>query len=355
MAQPILLGAMHPRDYHLLPDKAIYRHLNPQAWHLMREGRCEFEALPKAIVKARKGGGSVSGVEDCDASVDDRTVSTRGGGLLASIKKNTSAVSLLSSANDSYSSMSGTTRFNKHKESVFCFNDVTDVVEILTRQNHLQMRLDKEQRLKQSGLSLLADKGEDAGSAATVSGVAQRMLVDARKSLSSFATLQRVLAREDEMAQDLVTSGGSTSGGSSDKWKTCLDMPYRHLNRLSTRTNMIHMNIGDQGIARISHALPGNTFITEIVLANARITTKGLKHLCDAMMFLPNLKYLDLSQNCIDDVGASALADVLGNDTMMIGEASPVERITLMGNRITPAGANALLEALPISCVTYLK
>lgn len=350
---------MHPRDYHLLPDKVIYRQLDRQAWHLMQQGRCEFEALPKAITKSRKsGGGSVRGQDDCDGSVDadDPSVSTRGKGLMSPITKNRSTVSVLSSVNGSYSSVSGSTRHNKHEDSLFCFNDVTDVVEILTRQNHLIMRLEKEERMKQSGLSLLADKGEDASSVATVSGVAQRMMVDARKTLSSFATLQRVLAREDDRLAQASVGGGSTSGANSSQlWKTCLDMPYRHLTRLSTRTNMIHMRIGDEGIVRISRALPGNTFISEIVLANARITSNGLKHLCDALLFLPNLKYLDLSQNCIDDVGASALADVLGNDIMMIGDSSAVERITLMGNRVTSAGANALLEVLPSSNLVYLK
>jgi hypothetical protein len=33
----------------------------------------------------------------------------------------------------------------------------------------------------------------------------------------------------------------------TEEKKTCLDMPYRHLTKLSTRTNMIHMNIGDKG------------------------------------------------------------------------------------------------------------
>ena len=316
--------------------------------------------MPKALAKSQKTGGSshcgdaAQSLDDNDASVDDRTASTTGrGGLYASPTKNQrSVVSQLS--HDTVSTLSAGNRLLKESGSIFCFNDVTDVVEMLTRQNLLLVRLEREQRLKQSGLSLLAtDKGDEGSTSVTVSGVAQRMIQDAHKSLASFATLQRVLATE---ATDASVGRGSTSDRTaSDSWVSCLEMPYRHITSLSTRTNLIHMKIGDQGIMRISQVLPGNTLITDIVLASARITSAGLKYLCDAMLFLPNLKYLDLSQNCIDDVGAVSLSEVLGNSETMIGECSSVEQITLMGNRITLAGAQALLDVLASSKVSYLK
>jgi hypothetical protein len=64
----------------------------------------------------------------------------------------------------------------------------------------------------------------------TVVSVAQTLLKNAAKSFKNFKYLQRAMALEE-----------------TEETITCLDMPYRHLTKLSTRTNMIHMNIGDKG------------------------------------------------------------------------------------------------------------
>ena len=64
----------------------------------------------------------------------------------------------------------------------------------------------------------------------SVATIAQNLLKSAAKSFKNFKYLQRAMAIEE-----------------TEEKKSCLDMPYRHLTKLSTRTNMIHMNIGDKG------------------------------------------------------------------------------------------------------------
>jgi Leucine-rich repeat (LRR) protein len=135
---------------------------------------------------------------------------------------------------------------------------------------------------------------------------------------------------------------------------TCLDMPYRHIHVLSTKTNLIHMNIGDHGLLKLTAVLPGNSFIQQIILSNARITSIGFQSLTEILSTLPNLTYLDVSQNAITDSGAEALSMTLSN-SKILNETINLERVTLMGNRITKNGANSLVGAVLISKVSYLK
>jgi hypothetical protein len=74
-------------------------------------------------------------------------------------------------------------------------------------------------------LSLRAATGDKS-----VVSIAQTLLRNAAKSFKNFKYLQRAMAIEE-----------------TEEKRSCLDMPYRHLTKLSTRTNMIHMNIGDKG------------------------------------------------------------------------------------------------------------
>ena len=64
-----------------------------------------------------------------------------------------------------------------------------------------------------------------------MSTIAQTLMRNAAKSFKNFKYLQRAMAFEE-----------------AEEKKSCLDLPYRHITKLSTRTNMIHMKIGDAGI-----------------------------------------------------------------------------------------------------------
>jgi Leucine-rich repeat (LRR) protein len=278
-------------------------------------------------------------VDDGGSALSATNNNIDGGGFLSAVKKkHNSAMSLLSSAASFSSADTTPSRCN---EAVFVFNDVTDVVESISRQNRLLSRLEREQRLKMSGLSLAGDG--DGSEAATLTEATKSILNKAHKTLASYMTLHRVITAD------------AISGKNSNQYMTCADMPYRHITTLSTRTNMIHMNIGDRGITRIAKVLVGNSLITDIILANARISSIGLNALSDAILYLPNLRYLDLSQNAICDIGAFSLGSALCG-TSVLGDPAAVRKLTLAGNRITYKGAKHLIECtFSSSAVMYMK
>lgn len=93
--------------------------------------------------------------------------------------------------------------------------------------------------------------------------------------------------------------------------------------------------------------------ITDLVLAGARISSRGVRSLCDALTFMDNIFYVDLSQNCIDDQGAEYLSDLLGEGNL--SSCASLRKVTLMGNRITGAGARLLVEAALSGGLEHLK
>jgi hypothetical protein len=93
--------------------------------------------------------------------------------------------------------------------------------------------------------------------------------------------------------------------------------------------------------------------ITDLVLSNARITSRGLRYLCDALTFMDNIFYVDLSQNCIDDCGMDYLSDLLGEGNL--SSCPSLRKITLLGNRITFAGAKLVTESALTGHLEYLK
>jgi len=303
-----------------------------------------YTQLPKCLVSSIASPSSID--EDTLTNVEDGmsvencgSVDSSSAGYLQAVKtKHQSSMSMLSSMGSASGGIVG--KDNPHR--MWVFDNVTDVVDFLIRQNQLIARLDHEERLRESGLSLLADKEVEDTMAPSLTKMSQLMYMEAKKSLNSYSMLEKIVS---------LDQGESAP---PKEYIPALDMPYRHVTKLSTRTNMIHMKIGDKGMQKISKVLAGNTIISDIVLANARITSVGLQYLADAMLFLPNLKYLDLSQNAIDDVGAEALAYVLESVTV-VGDTSNVKRITLMGNRITHKGARALVMAVLNGNVEYLK
>jgi hypothetical protein len=419
-----LIGNMHPRDYFLLPDLLIYRNLSPQSNSLMEQGRCEYSKPPlshqailrrlqtkqSSVKRSQTNSSFQNSLDDDDLSesVESSSYAPKKGYLREVMNQHNSSMSLLSSADNltqDHRSLLGHQKF-----SIFCYNSIEDVVDLLRRQAHLLSRFDAEERLKKSGLSLLAGENNDdpQGGGSVVSGAGgggsqvsqemsnrftssvsnerEKIVLEAQKSLSSYAMLSKILAGEKKKIQHHVSrSQGAPAGpsltrdnvnyhqqnypstpspgtrpgagsvnGNGGGYLSCLDMPYRHITSLSTRTNLIHMNIGDQGIAKICKVLPGNSFIESLVLSTARITSVGFQDLIEILSSLPNLTYLDLSQNAIDDEGAHGLAMALSNSKIM-NERISLEKITLMGNRVTSAGAKALVGAVLMSNVHYLK
>jgi len=355
-----LVCGMNPYDLHLLPDNIVYRGIDRQSWNLMLDGRNEYTKLPENAEKltnppfesdvaqnTQEQDGQDGQLATASVLEQDENRSTDGdeGGknyLKAVMDKHTNSLGLLASSVGSISSYEKADTNSAIRENGFCFNDIRDVEEFVKSQNVLLFRLDREERLKVSGLSLL--KTNDAGDTQneeddgdkSVASIAQNLMKNAAKSFKNFKYLQRAMAIEE-----------------TEEKKTCLDMPYRHLTKLSTHTNMIHMNIGDQGLRRVCRHLPGNYMITDIVLANARITSRGLRFLCDALTFMDNIFYLDLSQNCIDDRGMEYLSDLLGEGNL--SSCPSLRKITLMGNRITFAGAKLVASSALSGTLEYLN
>ena len=75
--------------------------------------------------------------------------------LKAIIDKHQSSLGLLASSVGSISSYEKAQTDSAIRENGFCFNDIRDVEEFVKSQNNLLFRLDREERLRVSGLSLL--------------------------------------------------------------------------------------------------------------------------------------------------------------------------------------------------------
>ena len=93
--------------------------------------------------------------------------------------------------------------------------------------------------------------------------------------------------------------------------------------------------------------------ITDLVLANARITSRGLRFLCDALPFMDNIYYLDLSQNCIDDRGMDYFSELLGEGNL--SSCPSLRKVTFLGNRITVEGAKQVAKSAMSGNLEYLK
>jgi hypothetical protein len=83
--------------------------------------------------------------------------------------KHTNSLGLLASSVGSISSYEKADTNSSIRENGFCFNDIRDVEEFVKAQNVLLFRLDREERLQVSGLSLLKttevedDQNDDDG------------------------------------------------------------------------------------------------------------------------------------------------------------------------------------------------
>jgi hypothetical protein len=99
----------------------------------------------------------------------------------------------------------------------------------------------------------------------------------------------------------------------------------------------------------LADALKSNTSVTSINLNNNTIGYVGASALADALKVNTSVTVIGLSRNAIGGEGASALADALKVNTL-------VTRIDLKSNTIGDEGASALADALKVNTsVTYIN
>ncbi len=165
--------------------------------------------------------------------------------------------------------------------------------------------------------------------------------------------------------------------GQREKSTDSLQLPYRPITHLSTRTNMRFMLVGNSGVIALSEALIGDRVVTHLCLSTAHISLSGITALSGALPDIHSLLYLDLSHNAIEDSGAMILASTIRfaaipkplpsssssssssnstslssahslslSHTIVLAPKHPLQRLVLAGNRITDVGAEALVSAV---------
>ncbi|VDO04845.1 unnamed protein product [Rodentolepis nana] len=77
------------------------------------------------------------------------------------------------------------------------------------------------------------------------------------------------------------------------------------------KLDLSHNWLGDDGLYYLSQTLFENNNFVEIILVNNKISSKMLEQLCDAVSVSPKLKFLDLSENRLDDSAAPFIADLM--------------------------------------------
>jgi hypothetical protein len=170
-------------------------------------------------------------------------------------------------------------------------------------------------------------------------------------------------------------------------------LPVRFITTISTQTNMKYMKLGDEAIAQLFEALEGDPVINNLYLSSARMTCLSALNLAQVIPTMSALISLDLSNNCIADDGAVAIAQAIErlsayqtkpqqitpntydhdqaqpslennspSATISKGTCSPstgvnLTKVNLAGNRITVIGAEALITAAlaPSSPMQFLR
>lgn len=130
-----------------------------------------------------------------------------------------------------------------------------------------------------------------------------------------------------------------------------LNLPYKYITELSTRSNLKYMKINDFGMEALSEALRGDCILTSICLSNSRISCRGVHYLSAVLPTMgTSLTYLDLSQNAIADEGLLELGIALPFTTAL-------KTLSLAGNRITRAGVEDILKIVldPISNLEFMS
>lgn len=129
-------------------------------------------------------------------------------------------------------------------------------------------------------------------------------------------------------------------------------LAWRPITVVSTQSNLKYMKLGQHNIERLIEEFRNDDIIAKLSLANARVKYLS-SGMCQCISSMKNLKYLDLSQNCIDDESVKYLVEMFQTSA----SNSSLEKLVLAGNRITGVGARTLVESFLTSksSIIYVK
>ena len=237
-------------------------------------------------------------------------------------------------------------------------NSVTDTIRLLHKQRLRQKRMNEADAHRLSGLTLMnaASKEETPGLSRDLLHGLREMKGVRRLRFGKLKELSK-LAKEIEENPDP---------------RADLELPYRFVDTLSTRTNLKAMSVSDFGLSGIAAELVDDRVIVHMELFGAGVSLRGSQALAKTLPTMRALTALDLSANAIDDDAALALASGLraanegaavdngyddNPDDTAVAESKakygsllghlPLIKLSLSGNRVTLPGAKAIVrEAL---------
>lgn len=240
---------------------------------------------------------------------------------------------------------------------VYCKNRVTDTIQLLARQRRRQLKENKAEAHRLSGLTLM-----DAASCGEKPGLSSQLL----RGLRDLKGVQRLKFGRYQELRKLANELEESPDPHSD-----LSLPYRYITKLSTRTNLKAMAVSDFGLQGMAAELIDDRCITVMCLFSAGVSLRGSEALAKTLPTMRSLTSLDLSANAIDDAAAEALAGGLrvcnegasyrpfkDDDSDQAAVAArklrfgslegclPLVKLSLAGNRITFRGARAVVEAV---------
>ena len=109
------------------------------------------------------------------------------------------------------------------------------------------------------------------------------------------------------------------------------------INKRCTSIDLFNKGISAQGASIIASVLPNDTLLETLSLRNNRICDSGVQFLAHGLSINSYLKRLDLNNNSITDTGVRLLANMLKTNTSLI-------KLTLSFNRISNEGMTILVD-----------
>jgi len=108
--------------------------------------------------------------------------------------------------------------------------------------------------------------------------------------------------------------------------------------------NISNNTIKHRGAKLVCSAIKENNTLEEIDLSKNffGFEKKGVKYLADALKYHPSIKYVNISENDIRDVGCFMLCN-------MLKENKVLERLDISQNSMTAEAIDAIIEALKIN------
>lgn len=208
---------------------------------------------------------------------------------------------------------------------------ITDIVRTIKSQNLRFRKMEQLDALRKSGLSLLTEA--KIGMEEVQFGVPMDTSLS-DKIIDSLPQLQGLKKLKFTRIRNLRNYNSEI-----DMEKEEIDYPIRLITKLSTRSNMKYMNIGDPGLSSLNNVLTKNKTIHTICLTGARVTSESVCLLAANLHQILSLTYLDLSNNSICDKGCIALAIALCPSMKSLIEAK---------KKVQYVKSNAILSGIKI-------